>query len=67
MGRIREAGRTTLSNCGQAMTLPSFIPVSQPSIGEREIAYVTDAVRSGWVSSLGHYIEDFERGSGFHS
>ena len=40
---------------------PRFFPVSQPSIGAREIAYVTDAVTSGWVSSLGHYIEDFER------
>jgi len=44
------------------MASPPFIPVSQPSIGEREIAYVTDAVRSGWVSSLGRYIEEFERG-----
>ena len=43
------------------MTLPSFIPVSQPSIGEKELAYVSDAVRSGWVSSLGRYIEEFER------
>jgi perosamine synthetase len=42
-------------------TSTTFFPVSQPSIGEREIAYVTDAVKSGWVSSLGHYIEDFER------
>lgn len=38
----------------------TFIPVSQPSIGETEIAYVSDAVRSGWVSSLGRYVEDFE-------
>lgn len=41
--------------------MPSIIPVSQPSIGDKEIAYVTDAVRSGWVSSLGPYIEDFEK------
>lgn len=39
----------------------SFIPVAVPQIGEREIAYVTDAVRSGWVSSLGPYVEKFER------
>ena len=37
-----------------------FFPISQPSITEKEIAYVTDAVRSGWVSSLGPYIEAFE-------
>jgi len=39
----------------------SFIPVAAPVIGEREIAYVTDAVRSGWVSSIGAYIGRFEQ------
>ena len=38
-----------------------FFPISQPSIGEKEIAYVTDAVASGWVSSIGKYIEQFEK------
>jgi len=38
----------------------SFIPISKPSITKKEIAYVTDAVRSGWVSSLGKYIDMFE-------
>ncbi len=38
-----------------------FIPVSEPSITEREIQYVMDAVRSGWVSSLGEYIDKFEQ------
>ena len=38
-----------------------LIPVSQPSIAEKEIAYVTDAVSSGWVSSIGSYIEKFEK------
>jgi perosamine synthetase len=42
--------------------LNRFYPVSQPSIGNKEIEYVSDAVKSGWVSSLGRYIEDFERG-----
>ena len=41
--------------------MTSLIPISQPSISEMEISYVTDAVKSGWVSSLGQYIEDFER------
>jgi perosamine synthetase len=39
-----------------------MIPVSAPVIGEREIAYVEDAVRSGWVSSIGPYIDRFEAG-----
>ena len=38
-----------------------MIPVSQPKISQREIDYVTDVVRSGWVSSLGSYIESFEK------
>lgn len=39
----------------------TFIPVAAPVIDEREIEYVTDAVRSGWVSSLGPYIPKFEQ------
>ncbi|MBK5273616.1 MAG: DegT/DnrJ/EryC1/StrS family aminotransferase [Desulfuromonadales bacterium] len=38
----------------------NFIPISQPSITQKEIDYVTDAVKSGWVSSLGKYIDIFE-------
>jgi perosamine synthetase len=38
----------------------SIIPVARPSIGERELRYVTDAVLSGWVSSRGKYIGMFE-------
>ncbi len=38
-----------------------MIPVSEPDIGEKEIEYVDDAVRSGWVSSHGKYIDEFER------
>lgn len=38
-----------------------FVPVASPMIGEMEIEFVTDAVRSTWVSSLGAYIDRFER------
>jgi len=37
-----------------------FIPISQPSIGQLEIDYVTDAVKSTWISSLGKYIDRLE-------
>lgn len=40
--------------------MSNFIPISQPSITEREIDYVTDAVKSTWISSLGKYIDRFE-------
>lgn len=42
------------------MTKLPFLPVAAPIVGEREIAYVTDAVKSGWVSSIGPYIDRFE-------
>jgi perosamine synthetase len=38
----------------------AFIPVAEPSIGEREVELVADAVRSGWVSSIGEYVTAFE-------
>jgi perosamine synthetase len=41
--------------------MTTTIPISRPSIGEKEIANVLDAVQSGWVSSLGPYIVDFEK------
>jgi len=39
----------------------NFIPISQPSITEMEINYVNNAIKSGWVSSLGKYINEFEK------
>jgi len=39
----------------------NLIPISRPSIGIKEIEYVTDAIKSGWVSSLGKYIDMFEK------
>jgi len=40
--------------------MTKFIPVSEPTITEKEIEYVMQAVKSGWVSSLGEYINRFE-------
>lgn len=37
-----------------------MIRVAEPDIGERELAYVTDAVRRGDVSSIGPYVAKFE-------
>jgi len=38
-----------------------MIPVSEPLIGEKDLAYVMDCMRSGWISSAGQYIEKFEQ------
>src|ERR1700684_4404961 len=38
----------------------NFIPISKPYIGAREKELVLDALNSGWVSSIGKYIDEFE-------
>lgn len=38
-----------------------MIPVFTPSIGEEELRNVSEAIKSGWVSSKGKYIEEFEK------
>lgn len=40
---------------------PDFIPVYAPLLNGREEIYVLDAVRSGWISSLGSYVTRFEQ------
>src|SRR6476620_1103496 len=44
----------------RTVKMDSFIPISKPSIGPRERELVLDAVDSGWVSSIGKYIDEFE-------
>lgn len=36
------------------------IPVAEPMIGEKELSYITDAVKSGWISSQSKYVVEFE-------
>lgn len=38
-----------------------MIPIYEPYLKGKELEYVTDAVKSGWVSSLGEYIPKFEK------
>jgi perosamine synthetase len=42
------------------MMSDSFIPISKPFLGAREKELVLDALDSGWVSSIGKYIDEFE-------
>lgn len=41
---------------------PDHIPVCEPWLDGNELAYATDALRSGWISSSGEYLGRFERG-----
>jgi len=38
-----------------------MIPVAEPVLGEEELQNITKAVKSGWISSKGEFIEEFER------
>ena len=37
-----------------------MIPVNEPFLAHRELEYVTECVRTGWISSAGRFIEEFE-------
>lgn len=37
-----------------------FVPLSVPNLKGNELRYVTEALETGWVSSAGRYIVDFE-------
>ncbi|MBI4308999.1 MAG: aminotransferase class I/II-fold pyridoxal phosphate-dependent enzyme [Candidatus Omnitrophica bacterium] len=36
------------------------LPVAEPSLAEKELAYVTDCIVSNWISSTGKYVSQFE-------
>jgi perosamine synthetase len=37
-----------------------MIPIAEPCLGEKELKNVIEAVKSGWISSKGKFIEEFE-------
>lgn len=37
-----------------------LIPVNEPMLGGRELEYVTECLATGWISSAGRFIEEFE-------
>lgn len=39
-----------------------IIPIAEPVIGKEEEELVLDGLRSGWISSIGKYINKFEKG-----
>ena len=39
-----------------------MIPVNEPKLGQRELEYVTECIETGWISSAGRFIEEFEAG-----
>ncbi len=41
--------------------MPPFLPVCSPLLAGNELAYVTEAVSTGWISSSGKYVAEFEK------
>lgn len=39
-----------------------MIPVNEPYITEKELEYVTEVIKTGWISSEGKFIREFEDG-----
>ena len=39
----------------------NFIPLSEPNLGFLETEYLNEALKSGWISSAGNYVEMFEK------
>lgn len=37
-----------------------FIPVCEPFLNGNELEYVTDCIKTGWISSAGKYVKEFE-------
>ncbi len=44
-----------------SVTEKRSIPLSFPTLGEKEAEYVMDCLQSKWISSAGKYVERFER------
>ena len=44
------------------METNKFLPVAEPDLGPLEERYLLDAFQSGWISSIGEYIQRFEEG-----
>jgi len=38
-----------------------FIPVAEPKLGKKELEYVTNCIKTNWISSQGKYVGEFER------
>lgn len=38
-----------------------FVPLHEPTFGKSELNYVTDCIKTGWVSSVGSYVDGFEK------
>jgi len=60
MGRTKLSQREQDPHKGLENVKMYRYPVAEPEIGEEELKNIVEAVKSGWVSSKGKFIEEFE-------
>ena len=62
-GRFRDARGFQQSSTGQYYVFDrrAHLPIAQPVLGERELVYVTECILSGWISSTGRFVTEFEK------
>lgn len=44
------------------MTSSSFIPVNEPLLDGNELQYLSECIKTGWISSEGSFVDRFEKG-----
>ena len=65
MNSMREAGKLNMDDLVQALKKviaaeKEFVPLHEPLFGGREWSYVKECLDTGWVSSVGKYVDLFE-------
>jgi perosamine synthetase len=58
----RTEPKTPLVVLENASSADSRIPVAAPDLSGNEVNYVMECLRSTWISSKGHFLDQFERG-----
>ncbi|MCK1995978.1 LegC family aminotransferase [Psychrobacillus psychrodurans] len=51
----------TFANAIKELYQKDFVPLHEPTFDELELDYVTDCIQSGWVSTVGKYVDRFEK------
>ena len=51
----------TITTRIQAVTKTAKVALHEPHLAGNELAYVQDCIESGWISSVGSYVDRFER------
>lgn len=49
------------SNRRWSVSRPEFIPAAEPDLSGNELRYLRECIESGWVSSLGPFVSEFEK------